>query len=85
MIVICVRWYLQFCRSFRDLEELAQHGGAARHRHADRVRGQVCRSPPRLFGGEARYTISAPFQLPPAPDKVEGQTDIGKQKPHAET
>ena len=66
VIVISMRWYLRFCRIFRRF---------GRTRPAPRRRAPSSREPrpraalpfpPCLFVGEARFTIPAPFQLPPA-------------------
>jgi transposase-like protein len=52
IIVLCVRWYLRFKLSFRDLVEMMAERGLSlvhttRHCHSNRV-WQACRSQARL-------------------------------------
>ena len=55
IILLCVRWYLRYPLSYRDLEEMMAVAGIARRSHHDLSLGAILRT--RI--GE---TLSLPFE-----------------------
>jgi hypothetical protein len=84
VIVICVRRYMQFC----EFPRFGRHSRctAAPWAIVTRTASAAALPFPAASGRRqgAIHDIGA-FPITARTDKVEGQTDIGKEKPHAKT